>query len=301
LNQIENHQQEISIFDLARQAVLADERLVREVLLDRRPPWFMEKGADDLQKLKYLSNQLPGERERSLAALELVTEFTLELLDAISVEIMPGLELGKDDGGAALRSFFSVAPESRLEPAYQFAVRSHSGRSWAKFQMANLATDHCGTSWLLAEELEDYSRLDSFLFTLFEAEIRQRMLLNQLALVAYRLDHGEYPGSLEALVPEYLLALPLDPFSDSPFQYYAKGISPPLWDGGKLYEGGPLLCSLGWRASADAELVRSFEEVPIDPEAELPLGEIRETQLMEVSEFRYGVRINTLPPVIDEP
>lgn len=40
-----------------------------------------------------------------------------------------------------------------------------------------------------------------------------------LSLEAYRLDHERYPAELTALVPDYLDALPKDPFSDAPFCY----------------------------------------------------------------------------------
>jgi hypothetical protein len=47
-----------------------------------------------------------------------------------------------------------------------------------------------------------------------------RLLETQLALYAYRLDHGRYPGRLDQLVPNYLPSLPLDPFTDAkPLQY----------------------------------------------------------------------------------
>jgi hypothetical protein len=37
-----------------------------------------------------------------------------------------------------------------------------------------------------------------------------------LALAMYRLDHGRYPATLEALVPKYIGAVPDDIFSDKP-------------------------------------------------------------------------------------
>lgn len=41
-----------------------------------------------------------------------------------------------------------------------------------------------------------------------------RLLLTSIALRAYRLDHGAFPHTLAALVPDYLTAVPLDPFTD---------------------------------------------------------------------------------------
>lgn len=54
-----------------------------------------------------------------------------------------------------------------------------------------------------------------------------------LSLSQYHNDHGAYPDSLQALVPEYLDALPLDPFSGSGFVYQREG------DAYLLYSIGP--------------------------------------------------------------
>jgi hypothetical protein len=39
------------------------------------------------------------------------------------------------------------------------------------------------------------------------------LLITTLALRAYRVDHGQYPVNLEALRPEYLRKIPIDPFA----------------------------------------------------------------------------------------
>ncbi|HCE44082.1 MAG TPA: hypothetical protein DET40_11085 [Lentisphaeria bacterium] len=44
-----------------------------------------------------------------------------------------------------------------------------------------------------------------------------------LALKVYKVTHGEYPGSLDKLVPEFMDKLPLDPFSGNNFIYERKG------------------------------------------------------------------------------
>ena len=45
---------------------------------------------------------------------------------------------------------------------------------------------------------------------------RRRLLICELALQAYRAEHGEFPETLRDLAPEYLPAIPDDPFSGSP-------------------------------------------------------------------------------------
>jgi hypothetical protein len=53
------------------------------------------------------------------------------------------------------------------------------------------------------------------------------------ALALYRAEHGEYPESLDALVPEVLLELPVDLYHEKPFIYQRDGA------GYLLYSTGP--------------------------------------------------------------
>ena len=48
-----------------------------------------------------------------------------------------------------------------------------------------------------------------------------RLLVVEIALQAYRAEHGEYPGSLNGLVPEILPQMVDDPFNNQggPFVY----------------------------------------------------------------------------------
>ena len=56
-----------------------------------------------------------------------------------------------------------------------------------------------------------------------EAEMRanvKRDLINVgFRLAQYRADRGEYPNQLADLVPQYIAAIPIDPFADRPFVY----------------------------------------------------------------------------------
>jgi hypothetical protein len=54
-----------------------------------------------------------------------------------------------------------------------------------------------------------------------------------IAAELYRLDHGAYPKSLEALTPKYLAALPNDTFSGQPLLFKS------LPDGVLIYSVGP--------------------------------------------------------------
>ena len=52
-----------------------------------------------------------------------------------------------------------------------------------------------------------------------EKRARLRLLVCQLALRRFWLSNKDYPEALEELVPQYLAAVPLDPFSDRPLAY----------------------------------------------------------------------------------
>src|SRR5690606_25372409 len=48
--------------------------------------------------------------------------------------------------------------------------------------------------------------------TLFRMLADRRMTAVSLAIQLYRADHGDWPASLDQLVPDYLSAIPADPF-----------------------------------------------------------------------------------------
>ena len=44
-----------------------------------------------------------------------------------------------------------------------------------------------------------------------------------MALLRYKAEYGQFPDSLDELVPEYLKAVPLDPFGPGPLTYKRQG------------------------------------------------------------------------------
>ena len=51
------------------------------------------------------------------------------------------------------------------------------------------------------------------------AEVTQKMTVTAIALKRYQLKHGAYPPDLNALVPEFVPAVPLDPMDGQPLRY----------------------------------------------------------------------------------
>ncbi len=73
------------------------------------------------------------------------------------------------------------------------------------------------------------------------------------ALRLHRLKNGSYPAALDAIVPEFLPALPIDPFSGKPFLYRAEGggfivysVGPDGKDDGGKQEGAD---DISWKCS----------------------------------------------------
>jgi len=65
--------------------------------------------------------------------------------------------------------------------------------------------------------------LMSVRFKQADADAKDEMFLVALALQAWRAEHGRYPDTLEALVPDILKAVPADPFGRGPLQYRRDG------------------------------------------------------------------------------
>lgn len=78
-------------------------------------------------------------------------------------------------------------------------------------------------SWWPRDGLLDHLVIDPADFdrSFWQIECRFSLARIAVALEIYRIDHGQYPATLEQLVPEHLRAI-LDPFSGGPFRYEIK-------------------------------------------------------------------------------
>jgi hypothetical protein len=65
-----------------------------------------------------------------------------------------------------------------------------------------------------------------------QAAQRRDGLLAGIALELYQRDIGQYPQTLDALVPAYLPAIPLDRFTGAPLNYALRDGAPVLWSVG---------------------------------------------------------------------
>jgi hypothetical protein len=75
------------------------------------------------------------------------------------------------------------------------------------------------------------------------------------ALAAFRADHDEYPAALQSLIPDYVKAIPLDPYSDQPLHYQR-------FPDEKSVEQGFLLYSIGEDGRDDGGIVPADGRAP---------------------------------------
>ncbi len=102
-----------------------------------------------------------------------------------------------------------------------------------------------GFIWSLAPNL---TRADE---VVLRNETGRRLAIVAIALERYRLRHGQYPETLDALTPEFLGELPPDPADGQPLRYRVRADASPL-----LYGLGPDGADGGgawssWRSSVD--------------------------------------------------
>jgi hypothetical protein len=101
------------------------------------------------------------------------------------------------------------------------------------------------TSFLVAEQFGNSAELSWLLQGWVADETNRRALLVELALIAYKLDQGEYPATLAELTPHYLPGMVTDPYSERLFGYEPKGLEYDLKGDVELPSETPLLWSVG--------------------------------------------------------
>lgn len=82
--------------------------------------------------------------------------------------------------------------------------------------------------WIRTTIYGDYVLYASFSHLEHRA-LTLRGLTLQLALQGYKLQHGEYPETLDALIGPWLDSMPLDPFSGQEFHYRPTGFPTPVY------------------------------------------------------------------------
>jgi hypothetical protein len=92
---------------------------------------------------------------------------------------------------------------------------------------------HKAMSAILLPSLSNFER------KMVRAQTYANLALIACALERYRLAHGEFPDSLDALAPQYLSAVPVDVIMDQPLKYH------------RTPDGQFILYSVGWNKKDD--------------------------------------------------
>ena len=99
------------------------------------------------------------------------------------------------------------------EPVAEFVRRD---RDWCRIA-GGWRNDFWNSVFRLARGANDDSELYESICRRREATMQ--LLITELALQAYRLEHGQYPERLDSLVPDLINSVPIDPFDGQPLRY----------------------------------------------------------------------------------
>lgn len=130
----------------------------------------------------------------------------------------------------------------------------------------------------------------------FRGLAQRRMAATALAIRLYEVDHGRRPATLDELVPAYLPAVPVDPFTEdaSPLRYLPDGAPARLYSIGEngVDDGSPVQPTTGggWRPSRDDVTVildalwRPAATQPTSAQAPNDEGDVEQTGRQQQSE-----------------
>jgi hypothetical protein len=196
----------------------------RAIINGDAPPDFF--AGDDAQpaayqSLAYLANESLGfERQRALKALDLLAAYEAAYLG----EEMQALVSGRP---ALNRLRYYYIDDAQLVAALPY----EAGRRVGSYHddLDALASAH--TSSLVSLVFDNRRELPEALRNWIAGVAWRRAERVRLALIAYRLDNGEYPERLEPLVGDFQGSDEIrDPYSDDPFGWAPEGFEFPVWE-----------------------------------------------------------------------
>lgn len=156
---------------------------------------------------KIIGTLMPWERWRDARLADVLTETELMRLELPSARL------------ATRRFPYSLPPEA------EFTLTTRAG---ARIVIGE-------------EQLRAWQRTSPFLQSVTSIGISHRpsfdrikaqrpAVQTQLALIAWRLQHGQLPKSLDKLVRNPFVTLPVDAYTQRPFVYFPNGIEEEIWD-----------------------------------------------------------------------
>lgn len=181
-------------------------------LLDDRPSLWHYQRAIWAERMMYLD--LATDVVRRMVWIR-PGQPALQRMPALALAMRPIFRRDIVDG----LKYYTAVADAAAQPTFPKALRVlPQFQEWlgpfeeVVHQINVFLLGYAGTTWERYEELAV-----------------RRLAAVAIALRLYELDHGRRPGRLDALVPEYLVSVPTDPFSDPPGPLrYAPGNDPPV-------------------------------------------------------------------------
>jgi hypothetical protein len=206
----------------------------RRVILGQDPPGFLAGKDQTLEQwLAFIAHGFPGEQVRAEKALSLIASEALDF--AYRTEWENFTRVG---GSPEVRANTMAAWRNRLRRyrwnaedsdgimPYGFVMEArtpHVDGTWPGLRQLNLNI-HAQTSHFAVQELGFVTLLTRYAAFAVSEVARRHAERTGLALIAYRLEHDEYPDSLDSLQPIYLTTDELqDPYAAKPLQYRRDG------------------------------------------------------------------------------
>ena len=206
-------------------ALIADYLLLRDILTEKRLPISFYANRN---YLAFLANKLPFERARVLRVLDYLlvdqTDQWLALRLYLDQQQLHETQIQDAQRTEEVRQISTERIASELRRRIIEAYEQSYGWPDLPANTVDPPYSWLRTTYLLRTELGQFNPFGWFLQRCVDSAVARWGLQLQLALIAYRTEHGTYPDSLDALVPDYLPFVPIDPYSGRPFEYRHAGL-----------------------------------------------------------------------------
>jgi hypothetical protein len=101
---------------------------------------------------------------------------------------------------------------------------THEGESiWLDLPIAKAPRQNFYDNWRFGMSAQSLLTISRAVVKSARAETDRSMVLCAIALKRYALSHGDYPASVDALVPEFLPSVPVDYMDGKPMKYHLNG------------------------------------------------------------------------------
>jgi hypothetical protein len=191
--------------DLARAPLLRAVDVEFARALRAAPPWRFDNARNDIEgTLVQFAGAIPWEVERYRRFVEAVREGYVRYA-ALDFRTAAAAFGGRP------RQY-----DANLGQAFLWRWVGRNGTSAQNDETGQSLIEFINRSpWLKDEPIVFVPELSQW----YNVQTHLQGSVIRLALMLYQCDHGRLPDSLEALAPDYLQVVPMDPYSSAPFRY----------------------------------------------------------------------------------